>query len=365
MSRTQICGAHDIIAAVPALLGFVPFRSLVLICMSDAAAGTCMINTVMRHDLSMPSVAGADRGDNDEPVTREMSEVVERFAVVCARNHVQSAFALIVDDRASVVAGAAIDRRFRAVAGILSTQLRRHGTSLIQAFVTPRLVAGEHWTTVMGPAESGTVGDPATSPIALAYMIDGRTTLGSREILKEALTPLDTAFSREVATRIHSARRRDPGSDRIRLQAVLAQIASWAAEPPDRPAVVALNPTRTAEFGVALSSVMVRDSLLAVTLTPFADLAEQLWTVLMRTLPRAERVCPAALLAFSAYARGDGAVASLAVDIALDADPGYSLARLLERSLHAGARPEMIREVALSGYAVAELCGVHLPPPLD
>jgi len=25
----------------------------------------------------------------------------------------------------------------------------------------------------------------------------------------------------------------------------------------------------------------------------------------------------------------------------------------------------MIREVALSGYAVAELCGIRLPPPLD
>lgn len=366
MSRTQISGARDIIAAVPALLGFVPHRSLVLICMSESAVGTYVIDTVMRHDLSLPDEARASGGDAQQPVTREMGEVFERFAVLCARNDVRSAFAVIVDDRASsTVAGLRFDPRFRAVAGGLTTELRRLGTSLIQVLLTSRLVSGERWTSVMGPAESGTVDDPATSPVALAYMLEGRTTHESREMLREALTPQDTTFSREVAAHISSARRLDRGSDRLRLESVLGQVTSWAAEPSDRPAVVALTPWRTAEFGVALDSVTVRDSLLAVTLTGFADIAEQLWTVLMRTLPTRERVCPAALLGFSAYARGDGALASLAVDIALDADPGYSLARLLERSLHAGGRPSMIREVALSGYAVAESCGVRLPPPLD
>ena len=364
--RTRISGAHDIIAAVPAFLGFVPHRSLVLICLSESATGTYAIDTVMRHDLSLPGAVHTLDDDFPGPVTRETVEVIDRFAVLCARNRVQSAFAVIVDDRASSTdTNWNIDHRFRAVASRLDTELRRHGTSVIRVFLTPRLESGQKWTSVTGPAEDGTVGDPATSPIALAYMLEGRTTHGSREMLEESLAPLDTGFSREVAAYLLSVRRRHPGSDRVRLEAVLGKLASWAAEPPDRPAVVALSPLETAEFGVALTSVMVRDSLLAVTLTGFADIAEQLWTVLMRTLPAPERVCPAALAAFAAYARGDGALASLAVDVALDADPSYSLARLLERSLHAGARPEMIREVALSGYAVAEMCGVRLPPPLD
>lgn len=362
-SRTHISGARDIISAIPALLGFVPHRSLVLVCLSETASGAYGIDTVMRHDLSLPAVTGRAARS---AVTREMREVIGRFAVVSARNQVHTAFAVIVDDRASsTVTDSHIDGRFRAVALRLAADLRQHGTSVMQVFLTSRLLAGERWTSVIGPTESGTVADPATSPIALAHLLEGRALHESRETLKQVLTPEDTVFSREVASHISDAQRRDPGSDRRRLESVLGQIASWAAAPSDSPAVIALAPSQTAEFGVALRSVIVRDSLLAVTSTAFADIAEQLWTILMRTLPTSERACPATLLAFSAYARGDGALAALAVDIALDADPDYSLARLLERSLQTGARPEIIREVALSGYAVAEMCGVHLPPPRD
>ncbi|OLT32865.1 hypothetical protein BJF84_00385 [Rhodococcus sp. CUA-806] len=367
MSRPQIAGAHELIAAVPAFLGFVPHRSLILIGTRESNVGSVTVDTVMRHDMSLPSESNVRvlGGDARQPVTSEMAEAIDHFADVCARNGASAAVAVIVDDRAVTAMGSNVDRRLRAVAARLGETLRLRGTTLTAAYLTRELVCGARWMTVTGPVDGGVLTDPALSPVALAYLLEGRRTHDSRETLKHALMPVDTAESREVAECMTHARRLDRACDRTSLESLLRQLASWAAEPPDRPAVVALAPAKTAEFGIALTSVMVRDSLLAMTLTRFSDIAEQLWLFLMKMLPAPERACPAALVGFSAYARGEGTLAALAIEIALDADPDYSLARLLERSLLAGARPGMIREVALSGYAVAELCGVRLPPPLD
>lgn len=51
----------------------------------------------------------------------------------------------------------------------------------------------------------------------------------------------------------------------------------------------------------------------------------------------------ATALAWVAYARGDGALANVAVDRALDSDPGYSMALLIASSLEAGIHPVNIR----------------------
>ncbi|MEV0157711.1 DUF4192 family protein [Micromonospora sp. NPDC050686] len=51
---------------------------------------------------------------------------------------------------------------------------------------------------------------------------------------------------------------------------------------------------------------------------------------------------PASLLAFAAWRRGEGALASVAVDRALAANPGYPLARLIDQALRAGLPPSVL-----------------------
>lgn len=361
-----VSGPGDLLAAIPAFLGFTPHRSLVVVCLDDnTMGGGPTIGMVMRHDLKLPEPM-RDEHQLWGRVSADMADVTAHFAEICARDDVRGALALIVDDRARASdKSARTDQHCRAVARRLARDLRDRGTELTQVYVTTEIACGSRWWTAFGPAESGTIPDPTTSPVTLAYMLEGRGVHESRDRLAEAIGPVDSAVSRTVEGLLRSGRSRDRGSDRMRLDAILSRIAMWGASSPDRPAVVALPAETIAEFGLALRNVMVRDSLLAITLTGFADLAEQLWSYLMRILPAPERACPATLLGFSAYARGEGALATAALDIALDADPDYSLAQLLDRSLLAGARPAMIREVALSGYAVAELCGVRLPPPLE
>jgi hypothetical protein len=90
--------------------------------------------------------------------------------------------------------------------------------------------------------------------------------------------------------------------------------------------------------------------------------AESLWAVLARTLPAPWRVEALVLLAFSAYARGDGPLAGVSLEAALRCEPGHRMAGMLDTALQSGMRPERIRELALTGYRLAERMGVRLPP---
>ncbi|WP_020110193.1 DUF4192 domain-containing protein [Rhodococcus sp. 114MFTsu3.1] len=355
----RILGPGELIAAIPAFLGFTPERSLVLMCLDVLAGSTLEVQTVMRHDLTLP-----DRSEGqslfESGVTEDMQSVIEHFAEMCAQYQVRAALAVIVDDR-----GVTVDGRFRGLAHRLSDQLRVRGVELTEVYLIAEVTRGSRWRSAIGVMEYGYLTDPRTSPVALAYMLQGRGVHESRTMLARTVRPVDDPLSRTVARTLASGAVVDVGSDRGRLHSIVEQLEEWSGYSPDNPAVVTLPPERIAEFGAAVQHVMVRDSVLALALTGVAGLAEQLWTLLMRTLPAPERACPATLLAFSAYTRGEGALASVALDIAHQADENYSLAHLLSRSLAAGARPSMIREVALSGYAVAELCGVALPPPVD
>jgi hypothetical protein len=87
-----------------------------------------------------------------------------------------------------------------------------------------------------------------------------------------------------------------------------------------------------------------------------------LWALLARTLPEPWRVEALVLLAFSAYARGDGPLAGVSLEAALRCNPNHRMAGMLDQALQSGMRPEQIRELAFTGYRLAKQLGVELPP---
>ncbi|MGA9374655.1 MAG: DUF4192 family protein, partial [Mycobacterium sp.] len=91
---------------------------------------------------------------------------------------------------------------------------------------------------------------------------------------------------------------------------------------------------------------------------------ESLWALMARVLPARWRADVLALLAFSAYARGDGPLAGIALEEALRDDPAHRMAAMMDSALQSGMRPEQIRGMALSGYRTAGTLGVQLPPRL-
>ena len=87
-----------------------------------------------------------------------------------------------------------------------------------------------------------------------------------------------------------------------------------------------------------------------------------MWADLARRLPEPWRVEALVLLAFSAYARGDGPLAGISLDAALRCTPLHKMAGMLDTALQSGMRPAQIRELAQTGYRLAKQLGVRLPP---
>lgn len=52
----------------------------------------------------------------------------------------------------------------------------------------------------------------------------------------------------------------------------------------------------------------------------------------------------------------------MSLEAALLCDPKHRMAGMLDTALQSGVRPERIRELALTGYRLAESLGVRLPP---
>ena len=112
----------------------------------------------------------------------------------------------------------------------------------------------------------------------------------------------------------------------------------------------------------AVADSRVRDALYALAVGENAASAEVMWATLTRMLPAPWRIEALVLLAFSAYARGDGPLAGVALQAALDVDSEHRMAGMLDAALQSGMRPDRIRELALTGYKLAERLGVQMPP---
>jgi hypothetical protein len=94
---------------------------------------------------------------------------------------------------------------------------------------------------------------------------------------------------------------------------------------------------------VSLAQLPVRDDAWARMEPEHRDAHRRLWTDLVRGAADAWVPAPAALLAFTAWQCGEGALASIAIDRALACDPGYSMALLLREILDAGVPPSAAR----------------------
>ncbi|MGY1593288.1 DUF4192 domain-containing protein [Geodermatophilus sp. SYSU D00708] len=103
----------------------------------------------------------------------------------------------------------------------------------------------------------------------------------------------------------------------------------------------------------ALADVRVRDRALTFALGDDAAAAEALWTECTRRAPAPLDAAPATLLAVSAWLRGDGALANVALDRALTSRPTYTFAQLLAQGLAACLPPGDLR--ALITTAAADL----------
>jgi hypothetical protein len=329
-----------LIAALPAVLGFVPEKSLVLVSVDGGELGS-----VMRVDLS-----------------RELTDRVGHLAKVAAAAEPESVIAVIID-----ADGAGCPKcieEYRALCATLSGELSQRGIVLWAAHVVDRVAPGGRWHCVDACGAGGAVDDPSASPLAVAAVLDGRRLYPRRGDLQDVVAVDGLADSAQLAVvvREHAAARDvahgvDPvGCGRRDVQDIMAAAArvAYGQQPRD---------AELAKLGCALADVAVRDTLYALAVGESAGEAESLWALLSRRLPEPWRVEALVLLAFSAYARGDGPLAGVSLEAALRCERGHRMGGMLDTALQSGIPPQHIRDLALTGYRLAQRLGVRLPPP--
>jgi len=323
-----------LIAALPAVLGFVPEKSLVLVTVDGGEMGC-----VMRVDLS-----------------EDLPHSLAHIADVAAAAKPDSAIAVVIDEDG--FGCRMCSDEYRELADDLTTALANRGIELLAAHVVDRVAAGGRWHCADGCGNAGTVEDPSASPLAMAAVLDGRRLYARRAELQEVIEVADPSRAAVLAQVIGNdaeAAERPDEAARADVEAAIAAAARVAAG-------VDLDDDEVARLALALTDLRVRDTLYGLAIGVNAGQAEGLWALLSRTLPEPWRVEALVLLAFSAYARGDGPLAGVSLEAALRVDPTHRMAGMLDTALQSGLRPEKIRDLAITGYRLADRLGVQLPP---
>ncbi|MFD3507094.1 DUF4192 domain-containing protein [Nocardia sp. NPDC058666] len=339
----------ELMAALPAMLGFVPERSLVIAILHILAGGSEGIESVVRFDLDV----AVDM--------HRIDQFIACLFAICEREEATGVLVVVVDDSGEFE-GAEVLR-----ASALVDVLEDGGVPIRGAWSVPTVTAGERYYSVHGSVGTGLVADPGSSIVAVSHVLDGKQIRGSRNEMTALMMPDDLMRAR-VRARLDAADERyrgglsaaahvgnTEGYQRQALEWVLWQIADTASGAPRAE-------RELARLAATLRDRPIRDAMYGLALGDHAEAAEQLWAQLARATPGTDRAEAAALLGFSAYLRGDGPFAGVAIAAAVEADAHHCMAVLLETSLQTGLRPERLRRLAHCGHQIAADLGVDIGP---
>jgi hypothetical protein len=350
----------DLLAVVPCLLGFHPTDSLVVVAMR----GGLMIFAA-RGDLPADRASGAS-----------VTAIADQFAQVVARQGVQAA----------AVIGYGPADRVAAAAPALCAALAEHG---LQIFDVLRVTAGRYWSLLCADPEccppDGSAFDVATSSLTAEAVFAGQVVLPDRSALARTVAPIGGPARESM--RQATERAMDRVATLLTAEPVTASPAAarpGTAEPatagPGTAEPAGALPAGTGPPALLRSAgeiavlragkAAVREALargetgsrltddevgwltLLLAHQPVRDFAWQrttpdgwqiaLWTDVLRRAEPDLAAAPASLLAFAAWRLGHGALASVALERALGADPRYPMALLLDDVLRRGMAPSIL-----------------------
>ncbi|WP_238419203.1 DUF4192 domain-containing protein [Gordonia sp. 'Campus'] len=363
-SPSRSPGPHDpttLLTAIPAALGFVPERSIIVI----AFTADRSITATMRHDLALHP---------DGTPTRELSAVLAGLADITESYGTEEVVAVIADDRHP-----ADDPRYRRILAMADRHFSALG-GVAAGFGIGEFVAGAPWTVTwcpdgrawavdVTPEACGLLDDPHTCAAAVAEMVrSGRRILLRRSEIRAMLDPVEGECGPGrpgpgcagciVPQRVTAAGRDDasdsddPGVSALALDLVIDSVVD---------ANLPLDCATVARLQEAIVRLDVRDAAMALAVTAFREHAERVWRELTRRLTGRGRASAATLLAHLHYIGGEGVYAGAALDVAIECDPDAAMANLLDTALRNGVRPSRLWDMIDTSYAVAARLGVSIP----
>src|SRR4051794_30160094 len=336
--EVRISDPGEVAAGLPHLLGFRPEESVVIVGLggpSGGRGGLTVRADIPARQHAVPLAAALARGvATDDPAAVLVAVVSE------------------VDDEPD--GGGGIDLPHRDLVHALVLTLTDAGIPVRDVF----LIRRGRWWSYDCPHEccapgAGTPLPEGVTALEVASVATGQVLAQSRAELEARLMNLD---------RIDSAAVRAACVAMAETRLTRAEEAGWEAVEDDAWAVVlgavrerradraapALEPAEVAEILWGLHHGAFRDRALGLALGEGAAAAEALWTECTRRAPLLLAAAPATLLAVSSWLRGDGAMASVALERALDSDEDYRLAQLLRSALAACMRPDELRAMVIA-----------------
>jgi hypothetical protein len=343
--RVRVSSPADVLAVVPHLLGFHPGKSLVVMGVGRPRA---RVQLAFRYDLP------------DPPDAVHAADIAEHAAEVLRHRRISTVIGV----------GYGPGTLVTPVADALAAALRQAGLRLHELM---RVENGRYWSYLCQnpeccPAE-GVPFDVRANPAAAAMTVAGLVAYPDRAALASTVAPVTGAAARsmEQATRRARERAADliaqasaPGTGRpARLLVDEGRRAVREAIDTYRAGGRLLADEPLAWLTVVLAHLPVRDDAWARMDAEYRAAHLRLWTDVVRRAAPAYLPAPASLLAFTAWQSGEGALANIAIDRALAADPGYSLAQLLRDIMDAGvppsaARAPMTPEQVAASYDLAD-----------
>ena len=329
LPRVRLSSPADVLAVVPHLLGFHPARSLVVI---GARGPRERIELGLRYDLPDPPQAAAAH------------EIVRHAVTVFSHHRVTTVIAV----------GYGPGRLVTPVSDALMAAVRQGGLRLRELM---RVEDGRYWSYLCGnvnccPAE-GVAFTTGSHPASAVMSAAGLGALPDRESLAAAIAPLtgpvaramDQAAGRACDRAAKLIAKANRAGTRNALRPVIdeGRRAVREAIAVYRGGGRITDDDQFAWLLITLAHLAVRDDAWARMEPAHRDAHLRLWTDLVRRAGAAWAPGPAALLAFTAWQCGEGALANIALDRALAADPGYSMALLLRDVLDAGVPPSAAR----------------------
>ncbi|MGH3585358.1 MAG: DUF4192 domain-containing protein [Pseudonocardia sp.] len=296
------------VAAVPVLLGFHPARSLTVLLLTKR-----QVALTVRTDLPPAT----------ESAQRYAGQLVDSLT---ARGGVDA-------DRAVLIV---VDQQRHAdLVTHVAQALARLGITVNSTMWAEGTRAGQRWACIDG-CHHGVV--PGTTPLQVAYAVEGRAVLPNREAVAASLAPaVDEPIMRTRAVVVAFAMA-DPDAQRfVTPQVMYDALGEW------REGRLVFDDARVTLLAFALTDRKIRDHVVTWTIRDWVDDVHTFWMALVRQIPAPFVAEPAVLLALTALVKGDGVLADAALHIAETSRPGHALVRLIRAMQESNLGPSQVR----------------------
>ncbi|WP_165968578.1 DUF4192 domain-containing protein [Saccharopolyspora elongata] len=331
--QVSISTPAEILAAVPHMLGFYPADSRVLLTLHDLET-TPRFGVALRTDLPHPTEIREFAAQLIQGSLKPQRPNAVVAIVVSDEGHNHGAHQLSLEH--STTRDPA-NLPHAELVNILIETLQHADIHVGHALWTPGIRSAAPWRCYRDHDCSGSIPDPAASPLAASLALQGSVTFLSKDEIRTLVAPeSDDAIADWSAKldALHNGIEDRYSQDELRsdLRAVSEAIDSISNG-------MTLTEDELVRVLFALSDNLVRDIALGTALGNRARAAEKLWLALIRKAPVPEFGEVAVLLAVSAYARGDGALAGITLERLRQTQPDHHLGILLTKALHTGVSP--------------------------